>query len=50
MINMYIIKKLESVNNDKILITYEVQKLIRKLLKKLLTEMWQKSHVSNIME
>ena len=50
MINMYIKKKLESVNNDKILITYEVPKLIRKLHKKFLTKMSQKSHVNNIME
>ena len=44
------IKKLESVNNDKILIIYEVPEFIKKLHKKLLTEMGQISHVSSIME
>ena len=34
---MYIIKKLESVYNDKILTTHEVPELIRKLYKKFLT-------------
>ena len=50
MINMQIIEKLESVNNNKILITYEVPELIRKFHKKFLTKMSHKSHVNNIME
>ena len=45
----FIIKcEYEWVNNDKILITYEVPELIRKLHKKLLTEMWQQSNVRNV--
>ena len=50
MINMYIIKQLESVSKDKILIKYEVPELIRKLDKKLVTKIWQKTHVNIIME
>ena len=50
MINLYMVIKLEIVNNDKFLIAYEIPELIRKLHKKLLAGLWQKSHVSNIME